>query len=95
MTLQHTEFVRRFAQHILPHSFVRIRHYGILSSSWKRGRLQDLQDLLGIKRPEPKIKTLLRKCSCCKVGNLITIRLFGERGPPEQYISVSLNSPIA
>lgn len=43
MCLDHREFVRRFAQHILPHRFVRIRHYGILSSTWKRGKLQALQ----------------------------------------------------
>jgi Putative transposase/Transposase zinc-binding domain len=35
MTLTHQEFIRRFAQHILPKRFVRIRHYGILS---RRGR---------------------------------------------------------
>lgn len=31
MTLPTKEFIRRFAMHILPHRFVRIRHYGILS----------------------------------------------------------------
>ena len=36
MTLNPSEFVRRFSLHILPKGFVRIRHYGILSSSrWK------------------------------------------------------------
>jgi hypothetical protein len=35
MTLTAAEFVRRFAQHILPHRFVRIRHYGELSSVGK------------------------------------------------------------
>lgn len=32
MTLPIHEFIRRFALHILPHKFVRIRHYGILSN---------------------------------------------------------------
>jgi hypothetical protein len=40
MVLSNEEFTRRFAQHILPKGFVRIRHYGILSSTWKRGKLQ-------------------------------------------------------
>ncbi len=35
MTLEATEFIRRFAMHILPKGFVRIRHYGILSSTCK------------------------------------------------------------
>ena len=95
MTLRHGEFIRRFAQHILPSRFVRIRHYGILSSSWKRGKLRALQKSLGIERPEQKFKTKLRKCTCCKIGTLVTIKVFGERGPPEEYLLVSSKSPVA
>lgn len=36
MTISHLEFVRRFVLHILPKKFVRIRHFGFLSSTWKR-----------------------------------------------------------
>ena len=35
ITLDALEFIRRFALHILPKGFVRIRHYGILSSTSK------------------------------------------------------------
>jgi hypothetical protein len=38
MTLSNAEFVRRFAQHILPLRFVRIRHYGILSRHLETGQ---------------------------------------------------------
>ncbi len=86
MTLSNTEFVRRFSLHILPKRFVRIRHYGILSSSWKRGKLQNLQSDLKIQITEVKPKTLLKKCRCCKKGNLLTIALFGQRGPPPEYL---------
>lgn len=86
MTLSNEEFIRRFAQHILPRRFVRIRHYGILSSSWKRGKLQTLQKELHVKRPGSKPRTLLRKCACCKTGTLITIEVFGKRGPPKKYL---------
>jgi hypothetical protein len=55
------EFTRRFAQHILPHRFVRIRHYGILSSSWKRGKLQALQHSLKVLPVQRSVKTMLRK----------------------------------
>ena len=34
MGLSTWEFVRRFAMHILPKGFIRIRHFGILHSSW-------------------------------------------------------------
>ena len=36
MTLSHEEFIRRFTLHILPKRLVKIRHYGFLSSTWKR-----------------------------------------------------------
>ena len=82
MRLSNHGFVRRFAQHILAHRFVRIRHYGILSSSWKRGKLQALQQSVHASRPAAIIKTMLRKCPCCKTGTLITIDVFRKRGPP-------------
>jgi hypothetical protein len=84
MTLSHAEFVRRFAQHILPKGLVRIRHYGILSSTWKRARLPELQQKLGHKKTEAKEKTQrVRPCRCCKTGYLRTILSFDQRGPPE------------
>jgi hypothetical protein len=41
MTLTHKEFIRRFSMHILPKRFVKIRHYGLLSSTWKRQKLRE------------------------------------------------------
>jgi len=95
MTLSNEEFTRRFVQHILPQRFVRIRHYGILSSTWKRGKLQALQKELHVQRPEIKLKTLLRKCPCCKTGTLVTIEVFGKRGPPKKYLLKKQNLPVA
>ncbi|MCQ4034960.1 transposase [Kaistella montana] len=89
MTLSNEEFTRRFSLHILPKRFVRIRHYGILSSSWKRGKLQTLQSDLKIKIPEVTTKTLLNKCRCCGKGNLVTIEVFGQRGPPQDFLFVT------
>jgi Putative transposase/Transposase zinc-binding domain len=86
MTLTHGEFVRRFAMHILPKRFVRIRHYGILSSTWKRTKLKLLQVHLKVKPKEKSIKTKLRVCPCCQVGRLITIEHFDKRGPPTEYL---------
>ncbi|MHA7824949.1 MULTISPECIES: IS91 family transposase [Weeksellaceae] len=86
LTLKNEEFARRFSLHILPKRFVRIRHYGIVSSSWKRGKLQQLQKELKIVRPKIEPKTQHKKCYCCKVGNLITLHVFGQRGPPKAYL---------
>ncbi len=40
MTLDAVEFLRRFLLHVLPHGFVRIRHYGICASSNVNTKLQ-------------------------------------------------------
>ena len=53
MTISHLEFVRRFVLHILPKKFVRIRHFGFLSSTWKREKLKNLQNILKV-TPVPK-----------------------------------------
>jgi hypothetical protein len=89
MTLSHEEFIRRFALHILPKRFVRIRHYGILSSTWKRSKLTDLQSkLTGISfnsLPVVLKGSYHKVCPCCKTGQMITLLTFGRRGPPSEF----------
>jgi hypothetical protein len=89
MTLSHEEFIRRFALHILPKRFVRIRHYGFLSSTWKRSKLTDLQSKLtgvGLISLPIVIKGTYHKCCpCCKNGQMITLLTFGRRGPPSEF----------
>ena len=94
MTLSHEEFVRRFSLHILPKRFVKIRHYGFLSSTWKRQKLKNLQQNLGIQPKEkPLPKPFQPKCSCCKTGNLVTIAMFDLRGPPQWFLEISQSQP--
>ena len=76
MTLRNEDFTKRFARHILPHRFVRIRHYGILSSSWKGRKLQALQKKVHVQRPGAPVKTILHKCRCYKTDTLVTIDVF-------------------
>ena len=47
MTLGTAEFVRRFALHVLPERFVKIRHYGLLGNRQKQARLARARELLG------------------------------------------------
>ena len=94
MVLSHEEFIRRFAMHILPKRFVKIRHYGFLSSTWKRIKLKNLQQKLGIQPKEkPLPKPFQPKCSCCKTGNLVTIAMFDLRGPPQWFLEMSQSQP--
>ena len=98
LTLSAGEFVRRFAMHVLPKGFTRIRHFGILSSSWKKEKLPALQQkleaktkvLVKAKTQEPE-QTQLRKCPACKTGVLLTLVVFDNRGPPPKYKKLLMN----
>src|SRR5207249_4822426 len=46
MTLDADEFLRRFVQHVLPRSFVKIRHYGLLANAQREVRLALCRRLL-------------------------------------------------
>ncbi len=81
LRLTDAEFIRRFCLHILPKGFVRIRHYGILSSSKKKRILPMLKLELGC--PPLKIGTgpiHHRRCPSCKKGKLVTVLVFDCRG---------------
>jgi hypothetical protein len=46
LTLSAEEFLRRFVQHVLPRGFMKIRHYGLLSSRHRQARLHTARQLL-------------------------------------------------
>ena len=52
MSLEADEFARRFLLHVLPNRFVRMRHYGLLSTRNRRVKLARCRYLLGL-RPGP------------------------------------------
>lgn len=90
MTLDAPEFIRRFSMHILPKGFVRIRHYGILSSTSKAKCAIQIKEQL----PEPTKQVSTRplpqaynpkQCPCCKQGTMKTILQFNRRGPPAHW----------
>ena len=45
------EFLRRFLLHVLPHGFVRIRHYGLLANRSRRPRIARCRELLAAEAP--------------------------------------------
>jgi len=96
MDLEPIEFIRRFALHILPKGFVRIRHYGILSSTSKavcavviKQQLLPLPEVK-IAKPEKEIYNPLQ-CPCCKKQTMQTILRFNWRGPPPQWHQMAKN----
>lgn len=48
MRLPAMEFIRRFLQHTLPKRFVRVRHYGLLASRYRKKKLARCRALLGV-----------------------------------------------
>lgn len=92
MTLNAPEFIRRFAMHILPKGFVRIRHYGILSSTSKADCATLIKSQLV--QEETAFPSFVRtsvlaynpkQCPCCKKDTMETIMLFKKRGPPPHW----------
>ena len=78
-------FCRRFLQHVLPKSFVRIRRYGLLSNRVRKPLLAQCRELLGVDPPlrlappgESRRDASLRifgtdpeLCPTCKLGRLV------------------------
>jgi hypothetical protein len=55
MTLDATEFIRRFLLHVLPRGFVRIRYYGFMANRHRARQLARCRQLLGQpETPEPQ-----------------------------------------
>jgi len=87
LTLKTKEFIRRFSLHILPKGFVRIRHFGLLSSTSKRLHLDRLLKQLGSPKLKDKTTPLQHLlCPRCKKGRLKTVYQFDNRGPPKHWL---------
>jgi hypothetical protein len=68
MTLDVHEFLRRFVQHVLPKSFVKVRHYGLLANGQRQVRLAVCRRLLlvaNVAAALPSAETAPAQPSCC------------------------------
>jgi hypothetical protein len=95
MTLEATEFLRRFCLHILPQGFRKMRYYGFLSNAHS-ALLQEQQNQMGVGGQAAKdIKKLSWKviakqklnydadvCPCCRKGRMVTLLHFDANAPP-------------
>jgi hypothetical protein len=83
MTIDAHSFIGRFLLHVLPDSFMRIRHYGFLANRCKSENLAKCRELLGLPPQLPKVVTetiqekMLRLtkvditlCPYCKQGRM-------------------------
>jgi len=92
MTLDVSEFMRRFLQHVLPRGFHKVRYYGLLSPR-NRQRLDQIRRTLNQNAPTPKqdpqepkdkSKHFFLLCPFCQKGFLIPMMVIPRqwRGPP-------------
>ena len=85
MTLEATEFIRRFLLHILPRGFVRIRQFGFLANRARGKKLALCRALLGATPPDipGKIEPqATNRCPACKIGRMILIGI-APHPPPD------------
>ena len=94
MTLEAGEFIRRYAMHILPKGLIRIRHFGILSSTSKlkaaiiiKAQLPAVVKPVFITKPELQKYNPLQ-CPCCKQDTMHRLINF-ERGPPKNSMALA------
>ncbi len=86
MTLDATEFIRRFLLHVLPSGFFKIRYYGLLCNRSKKQNIEIVRKLLGVLRKyvENTKESLIEMyynftginitlCTNCKKGKMISI----------------------
>ena len=92
MTLDALEFIRRFAQHVLPKSFQKIRYFGIYATACRPKVLPIIAQSLGIKQAKNPIRTVCQiilaatgqnpnLCPCCAAQNL-SVFLLAPVNPP-------------
>lgn len=93
LTLDAMEFVRRFSMHILPKAFVRIRHFGILSSTSKCAAIKAIRSQLPSKPSIQKQTTAMAynplQCPCCKKETMVQLLNFNLRGPPVNWKEIA------
>lgn len=96
MTLQASEFIRRFLLHVLPPGYCKIRYYGLLSSHHRQKLLLSCRKAMGIQQQKSRIEGMtwqevlkmltgydVTVCPCCNKGVMQPyIPLPGERSPP-------------
>ncbi len=90
MTLEASEFIRRFLLHVLPDRFVKIRHFGLLSNRKRRNNIALCREVLGDDTPEMNNEDITQtwqerllkvsgvdvtKCPVCQKGEMCRIEI--------------------
>lgn len=83
MTLEATEFIRRFLNHVLTPGFHKIRNYGFLANGRSKASVALIKSLLSCNSGDEvrqKDDKILNLCPRCQNGKLVTLAIFGRFG---------------
>jgi hypothetical protein len=90
MTLDASEFIRRFLLHVLPDRFVKIHHYGLLANRGRKNNIALCREFLGSSKIQTKDKDVpltwqellfkvsdidLTKCPVCQKGRMFRVEV--------------------
>jgi len=88
ITLSADEFIRRYLLHVLPNSYMRIRHFGFLSNRSRKGNIMRVKKLLGVsidieEKSEQSMEEIMLeltgkdilRCPQCKAGTMAFYQL--------------------
>lgn len=103
MTLDATEFLRRFCLHILPPGFRKIRYYGFMANVHSALLQVQQKEMETVTVPSKEIKKLSWKviakqklnydadrCPVCKKGTMLTLIHFQANAPPDAAATKAL-----
>ena len=100
LTLSAEEFLRRFALHVLPKGFMKIRHYGLLASRQREARLHLARRLLlprvALSGSGSSVIAPAEPARCPQCGSVRRVR--GEqlpRVPLSPFVCASRSTPSA
>jgi len=98
MRLELGEFIRRFALHILPERFTKMRHYGVLANRGRQQRVAQIRAALGGKRSVSATETLAPertsaaedstgglRCPRCGARALVWVRVVARPQPRRMW----------
>jgi hypothetical protein len=98
--IEGVQFIRRFLCHIVPYRFVRIRHYGFLSTRVKTKSLHRIRKTLKAKTPHKRKKLSIcdvvlliygkdiNLCPSCKKGILLAHGHWSKNKEPPARLSI-------
>ena len=83
MTLQATEFIRRFLLHVLPRGFVKIRHFGFLANRRREDNIRLCRTLLDAQLPNVRDAAVTKqeqpnppdRCPLCNEGRMRPVEI--------------------